>query len=111
MITKTSKILIICSAILCGVGGIIFLFFGITYSHPFYEERLNPLFIVLGVFVILGAFAILKFPRRGSILCLALGLFGLFYAVVLYRSMYIFLCGIIFALLGAIVGFLGVMKE
>jgi uncharacterized membrane protein len=107
MITELSRILSISSTVLCLVGGIIFLSFGITYSNPA-NDRYGPLLIVLGVFTILGALVILKYPRRGSILCLALGISGLLIAwVVEMSSIY----GTIFTLLGSIVGFVGVMKE
>jgi hypothetical protein len=104
---ETSKKLFIISVVLCIVGGILFLIFGISYSNPT-NDRFGPLLIVLGVFVILGALVILKFPREGSILCLALGIIGLLIAwTVEMSSIY----GTIFVLLGSIFGFIGVMKE
>jgi len=107
MITEISKILSIISVVLGVVGGIVFLFVGITYSDPA-NDRFGPLLIVLAVFVILGALIILKYPRHGSILCLALGIIGLLIAwTVELSSIY----GTILTLLGSIVGFIGVMKE
>jgi len=107
MITEISKILSIISTALCLVGGIIFFYFGITFSDPG-NDRFGPLLIVIGIFVIIGAIARLKYTRRGSILCLALGIIGLLMAWVLELSA---IYGTIFTLLGSIVGFIGVMKE
>ena len=96
---ETSKIFSFISTILCIIGGILLLIFGIID---------NAILIVLGISNILGAIVILKYPRRGSILCLALGIIGLFIAwTFTLNAIY----GTIFTLLGSIVGFIGVMKK
>ena len=107
MITETSKILSISSTVLCLVGGIFFLYFGITYSDPT-NDRYGPLLMVIAIFIIIGAIARLKYTRRGSILCLALGIIGLLIAWTLEISA---IYGTIFTLIGSIIGFIGVMKE
>lgn len=107
MITETSKILSISSTVLCLVGGIIFLYFGITYSDPT-NDRYGPLLMVIAIFIIIGAIVRLKYTRRGSILCLALGIIGLLIAWTLEISA---IYGTIFTLIGSIIGFIGVMKE
>ena len=104
---EISKILSIVSTVLCLVGGVVFLIFGITFSDPA-NVRFGPLLIVIGIFVIIGAIARLKYTRRGSILCLALGIIGLLMAWLLELSA---IYGTIFTLLGSVVGFIGVMKE
>lgn len=93
------KILPIIGSILCLVGGILLIIFGIIS---------NAILIVLGVSNILGAIVLLKLPRRGSVLCLALGIIGLFIAwTFILNAIY----GTIFTLIGSIVGFIGIMKE
>lgn len=104
---EISKLLSIMSTVLCFIGGVIFLIFGITFSDPA-NDRFGPLLIVIGIFVIIGAIARLKYTRRGSILCLALGIIGLLMAWLLELSA---IYGTIFTLLGSVVGFIGVMKE
>ena len=104
---EISKILSIVSTVLCFIGGVIFLIFGITFSDPA-NDRFGPLLIVIAIFVIIGAIARLKYTRRGSILCLALGIIGLLMAWLLELSA---IYGTIFTLLGSVVGFIGVMKE
>lgn len=104
---EISKILSIVSTVLCFIGGVIFLIFGITFSDPA-NDRFGPLLIVIAIFVIIGAIARLKYTRRGSILCLALGIIGLLMAWTLELSA---IYGTIFTLIGSIVGFIGVMKE
>ncbi|MFX1278032.1 MAG: hypothetical protein ACFFA3_01350 [Promethearchaeota archaeon] len=96
---ETSKILSFISIILCIVGGLLLIIFGII---------VNIILIVLGVANFIGALVLLKYPRRGSILCLALGFIELFIAwFFTINAIY----GTIFTLLASIVGFIGVMKK
>lgn len=104
---EISKILSIISTVLCLVGGVILLIFGIIFSDPV-NDSYGPLMIVIAIFILVGAIARLKYTRRGSILCLALGIIGLLMAWTLELSA---IYGTIFTLIGSIVGFIGVMKE
>ncbi|MHA2394075.1 MAG: hypothetical protein ACXAEX_19240 [Promethearchaeota archaeon] len=108
--STTSKVLSIISTVLCLIGGALFLLFGIyiTIRDVAINGGYGPILIVLAVFVVTAAFIRLKYTRRGSIFCLALGIIGLFIAWAL-EMLTIF--GTVFTLIGSIIGFIGVMKE
>lgn len=105
-----SKVLSIISTVFCIIGGGTFLLFGIivTMRDIIYNGGYGPLLIVIAVFVVMAAIIRLKYTRRGSIACLALGIIGLFIAWTLEL---LSIVGTIFTLIGSIIGFIGVMKE
>jgi hypothetical protein len=101
--SEISRILSIISIIICLIGGIAFIWFGIVNNGDY-----GYLLIVLGIFAIIGAIIRLIYPRRGSIFCLGIGIIGLLVAWALeYSAIY----GTILTLIGSVIGFIGVMKE
>lgn len=105
---KISRILSIVSTILCLVGGILFisssgelltctLWWGFSMFYA----------IGYGIFILIGVLIGLKYQAGRSLLCLIIGIITLTTGLIYYSIIFTF--GIIFTIIGSIVGLLGVL--